>query len=319
MKRIRGTRFKDYTGITKDCIEVIKLDRIEGNKTYWLCKCHKCGEEKVLERNTIYANKTCGCRMPYNNRERLYVLWMGMRQRCENPNHISYKYYGEKGITVCPEWRDNYLSFRRWAFETGYDETLPRGAQTIERKDPKMGYSPENCEWKTIQQQQRNKVNTRLFEYNGEKHTITEWSEITGTPHDVLHARIYLGWDVKDAIERPIGKTHGENFIYVNYNGEEKSLLEISKEFGISYSALLKRHKKGISIEDTIKEYQENGGSFVKRYEFNGEKHTVPEWAKILGVNEQMLLYRLSTGRPYEQVFTSEKNYKRKYERKAEV
>lgn len=307
VKRIRGTRFKDYTGITKDYIEVIKLDHIEGNKTYWLCKCHKCGKEKILDRYTIYANKTCGCRAPYNTRERLYMLWMGMRQRCENPNNISYKNYGAKGIAVCPEWKHNYPLFRKWALETGYDETLPRGVQTIERKDYNKDYSPENCEWKTIKQQQRNRCNNRLFEYNGEKHTISEWSEITGIPHDVLHGRLYLGWTVKDAIERPVGKTHGKNFIYVNYNGEEKSLLEISKETGISYTTLLTRHKKGISIENTIKEYQENGGSFIKKYEFNGETHTISEWAKILGVTTQRLSYRISSAKPYEQIFTPDK------------
>ena len=36
---------------------------------------------------------------------RLYRIWYGMHRRCENTKHIRYKRYGERGITVCPEWK----------------------------------------------------------------------------------------------------------------------------------------------------------------------------------------------------------------------
>ena len=39
-------------------------------------------------------------------RTKLYQVWVGMRARCNDPKHISYKNYGGKNIKVCPEWDD---------------------------------------------------------------------------------------------------------------------------------------------------------------------------------------------------------------------
>lgn len=35
--------------------------------------------------------------------ERLYHVWVSMKQRCSNPNNNRYKNYGGKGVTVCKE------------------------------------------------------------------------------------------------------------------------------------------------------------------------------------------------------------------------
>jgi len=304
----KGTMFKDFTGQMHGYLEALKLDHVEGKDYYWLCKCHKCGKEKVLSAKAFKTNKTCGCRVPYNSRERLYTLWIGIRQRCNNPSHISYKYYGEKGIKVCSQWENDYGEFKKWALENGYDETLPRGEQTIDRIDSNKDYCPENCRWVTIQEQQKNKDRTNFFECYGEIHTLSEWAEITGIRQSILHSRIYAyKWDIKDAIERPIGKTHGKNFIYVIYNCEEKSLIEISKETGIAYSVLKERYKKGISIEETVKEYKQNNGLTAKKYEYNGERLSIPEWSVKLGVSEDTLRYRLKKNRSYDEVFTNKK------------
>lgn len=56
---------KDYTGQKFGYLEVIKLDSISpGNysNTYnWLCKCHRCGGEKVVKRQNLHRQKSCGC------------------------------------------------------------------------------------------------------------------------------------------------------------------------------------------------------------------------------------------------------------------
>lgn len=91
---------------------------------------------------------------------RLYRIWGSMKARCYTPSHTSYKNYGARGITVCPEWMASFEAFRDWAMATGYDENAPRGRYTIERKDTNGPYSPDNCCWITIQEQERNKRNT---------------------------------------------------------------------------------------------------------------------------------------------------------------
>ena len=62
-----------------------------------------------------------------------------------------------------------------------------------------------------------------------------------------------------------------------------------------------------------------------KKYEHNGETHTLVEWAEILGVTTSALRKRMQAGRPPDQVFapdlritSGERKYFRKYLRKLE-
>lgn len=101
--------------------------------------------------------------------ERLYYIWKTMRQRCNNPRSQKYKNYGGRGIVVCSEWED-YATFRKWAFENGYEETL-----TIDRIDVDGDYCPRNCKWSTIMEQENNRTNTHWIYDNGEKISMAEY------------------------------------------------------------------------------------------------------------------------------------------------
>lgn len=116
---------------------------------------------------------------------RLYIIWSHMKQRCYNENDLNYKKYGAKGITVCNEWLDNFMEFRNWAISNGYKEEL-----TLDRIDSSKEYSPKNCRWATYKQQGNNRKNNHLLTYNGETHTISEWSEIVGISDKVIRERI---------------------------------------------------------------------------------------------------------------------------------
>lgn len=86
------------------------------------------------------------------NHRRIYKIWQGLRQRCNNPNDKSYKAYGGRGIKVCEEWDKDSAAFVRWALENGYADNL-----SIDRIDVDGDYCPENCHWATPTEQSRNK------------------------------------------------------------------------------------------------------------------------------------------------------------------
>ena len=127
---------------------------------------------------------------------RLYGIWAGMKNRCNNPNVPSYADYGGRGIIVCDEWKDSYETFRDWANANGYIDSL-----TIDRIDVDGDYEPSNCRWVTPKEQSNNRRSNKLITFNGETHNIHEWSEIIGINYHTLYNRLYkLHWSVEKAL-----------------------------------------------------------------------------------------------------------------------
>lgn len=89
--------------------------------------------------------------------KRIYKIWQGIRQRCNNPNDKDYADYGGRGIKVCDEWDNSSEKFVLWALENGYADNL-----SIDRIDTNSNYSPQNCRWATWTQQARNKRKERI-------------------------------------------------------------------------------------------------------------------------------------------------------------
>jgi hypothetical protein len=121
-----------------------------------------------------------------------------MRSRCSNPNHIGYKFYGGKGIRVTPEW-DNFQTFYDWANANGYSDNL-----TIDRIDNAKDYSPSNCRWVDMKTQNNHRSCNHYLTHNGETHSISEWSELTGINRYTIWDRIVKRhWTIEDALTKP--------------------------------------------------------------------------------------------------------------------
>lgn len=133
--------------------------------------------------------------LSYNNGRVRYVYY-DMLRRCYKPEDRAYYRYGRRGITVCDEWRKDCCNFYKWAKDNGYKPGLQ-----LDRIDNDKGYSPDNCHWVTPRDNMINRRCTRWIEYNGERHTLKEWAEITGIDYQVLADRIYrYGWNAERAL-----------------------------------------------------------------------------------------------------------------------
>ena len=133
-----------------------------------LCKC-ECGNEKVINLHSIKKGltKSCGClrketTIEYNKttktihghrgmkNTKTYTTWLSMKQRCLNPNHTFYHYYGGRGITICNRWINSFKNFLEDMGERPINKTL-------DRVNSNGNYEPENCKWSTPKEQVANR------------------------------------------------------------------------------------------------------------------------------------------------------------------
>ena len=150
----------------------------------------------------------------------------------------------------------------------------------------------------------------RLIEHNGEKKTAQEWAEELGVCTTAIRTRLrkYGSILAPDNSDKPIAKfkdiklVKNENGTFIEADGKTYSLFQFSKVFGIKFGTLYGRVQKGRDIKEIIntprdvkRDYTKAPPVKAKLWEWNGEKHTVGEWAKIYGVQKAMMRIRLTT------------------------
>ena len=126
---------------------------------------------------------------------RIYRIWQAMRYRCSGKPFKGSRWYAERGIAVCDEWR-SFESFRTWAMSHGYTDEL-----TIDRIDTFGNYEPSNCRWVTMQVQAENRSNNCMVEVDGKTQTIAAWAKETGMHLTTLYRRYASGARGYDVIK----------------------------------------------------------------------------------------------------------------------
>lgn len=169
---------------------------------YYECMCD-CGNTTFVSAPNLRSGgtKSCGeCTRHNLSNTRIYRIYNGMKQRCLNPNNPDYKHYGERGVKICQEWMDDFMSFYIWSMKNGYKDEL-----SIDRINVDGNYEPNNCRWATAKEQSNNTRSNRKVLYNGEEHTIAEWADILNLDYKTVSRRISQeGWDVERAFNTPI-------------------------------------------------------------------------------------------------------------------
>lgn len=200
----------DLTGKKFGRLTVVKFIGLDKRRnSIWECKC-ECGTTKNINGQHLRNGTviSCGCYISMITTERntthglshdrIYRIYYAMKERCYNQNNHKYNIYGNRGITICDEWLNDFQSFYKWSIENGYNENL-----TIDRIDNNKGYEPSNCRWVSVKVQSRNKSSNKIYEINGVKKTFIEWCEFYNVPRHLPYNRIRKGWNIIEALTTP--------------------------------------------------------------------------------------------------------------------
>lgn len=203
-----------YIGQKKNFLKVIGITRLPNKHRAFLCECD-CGNTTTIEPTAWEQGivKSCGCladsfKLEHSEElDRLRRIHSGMIQRCYNSNHKAYKYYGGRGIIICPEWH-NRETFIDWALnKSNYANNL-----SIDRINVNGNYEPSNCRWATSKEQVNNqrprtkgcKRKPKTKTIDGIERPIIEWYsifEVTG-PTVAYRMKTY-GLTFEDALKMP--------------------------------------------------------------------------------------------------------------------
>lgn len=182
-----------------------------------------------------------------------YGSWRAMKRRCLELTNDNYKYYGGRGIKVCPQWIE---SFPQFIHDMG---KRPSAEYTLERLDNNGDYVPENVVWALALDQNRNKSTTKYLTMEGETRTVGEWSSITGISQHRIYCRLRSGWTINDVLSVPIirGRTsvsRGNCRANRNltYKGEIRSITEWAKICKMPMKTLHNRIRLGWSTERAL-------------------------------------------------------------------
>lgn len=162
--------------------------------------CCSCGNNLTLTSYELRSGKRiscCGCSRKTHGRSRThtYQTWADMKRRCNQPRHKSWKDYGGRGITYCPEWEQ---------FENFFKDMGQRPANTtLDRVNNDGSYCKENCRWATVYQQRRNTRYTRIVSAFGFTGCIADVAAHFGVRIGLIHSRLNKNWALEDAITVP--------------------------------------------------------------------------------------------------------------------
>ena len=234
----------DLTGQRFGRLSVIKRAENHKGRVAWLCKCD-CGKFHIIISKSLRngACQSCGCldlesralRQTTHNlsNTKLYNIYMSIKSRCKNINNERFSSYGGRGITICEEWNNDFLSFYNWSMSNGYIDGL-----TIDRINNNGSYEPNNCRWTDMKVQNNNRRNNKFITYNGKTKTLQQWADSLGINQDNLSSRLIRGWTFEKAISYKPNETH---YVYIEYNNKKKTISEWAREQNIPMQILWHR------------------------------------------------------------------------------
>ncbi|MGL5717304.1 MAG: hypothetical protein ACRCX2_30105 [Paraclostridium sp.] len=180
----------------------------------YLVKCNICENTKTLLSTNISKSKGI-IHSPYCLQDehdiildkKLQQIYNGIKRRCSDVNHQSYKYYGEKGI-MC-EWK-TLSDFKRDMWKSFIEACETLNHPSIERMDNSKNYSKDNCIWIDMFYQAKNKSTSRkikaVHSSTGEIRYFETVSDFVRFANPTKKDRLYIN---KNIINNPNRTSYG--------------------------------------------------------------------------------------------------------------
>jgi hypothetical protein len=178
-----------------------------GPLAYWLCQC-ECGTRREVGVRSLRdgSSASCGCLRLERARAvmvrhartgtREHRIWLAMKQRCLNPRHAAYPFYGGRGIQICPVWQTDFTAFLRDMGE------CPPG-MSLDRINNDGNYEPGNCRWVTRHEQMRNTRRNLWVTIGDRTQCVEDWAREVGLDPETLRHRFHQGWSPEAIVYTP--------------------------------------------------------------------------------------------------------------------
>ncbi len=218
------------------------------------CIC-KCGNlVTVLTSNYLKGTTlSCGCyskeilskkaRKYERSNNDLLCIYYEIINRCYDAQHVNYKYYGAKGVTVCDEWKENFQPFYDWCISNGWQKGLQVDKDI---KGNGMLYSPDFCSIVTRKENQNSRSCTIRTSYQGEMRVLSEVADELGVKYNTLYNRMFRNKVQIRSIEESL-KILG--YKWLSTEDKDKILnsklgcVKMARELGISKTTVLRIRK----------------------------------------------------------------------------
>jgi hypothetical protein len=192
-KQFGRLRVQSYAGLFK-------------GKAYWTCQCD-CGKKACVSGQLLRAGKStsCGCyraelmsvikrKHGMSNTPEWHTYYR-MLDRCYNAKNARFASYGGRGIEVCSDWKDSFVSFHR--------DMGPRpDACSLDRIDVNGHYEPGNCRWATATQQAQNKTTNINITHGDQTKCLTQWAREHEVPLLTAYSRLQRGLPFEQVFAR---------------------------------------------------------------------------------------------------------------------
>lgn len=152
----------DTGEILGSLIFIEEVENGSNNRRMALFKCPLCDKEFItgIAETNSRKTKSCGCHIHADHigiaKTSLYAKWSAIKQRCNNTDSWSYRWYGARGIKISDEFYDFFV-FKKYVSSLPNFDKIKELKLTLDRIDNNSHYQRGNLRWVTMAIQATNK------------------------------------------------------------------------------------------------------------------------------------------------------------------